>query len=72
MSRPLPDLQTDRGLLQVLQFAGPNGPMLQLTQGFGGRDAQGIDQPGFVQFSPEDLAQLIPVLTAWVKEISPL
>lgn len=59
--------------LTIDQFAGPNGLMLQLTQGFGGSIAMaplplGEDEPGYIQLTKSDASQVVETLKGWLDE----
>lgn len=68
MSTELNQTKTLRGPLQITQFCGPEqyGPMLQLTQGLG----QDPDEPGFIQLTLAETAELVPKLVAWLRDES--
>lgn len=71
MSTQLHEIEMLRGKLQVTQFLGPSsvGPMLQLTQGFGS-SPENPDEPGFIQLTLSETAELIPKLVAWMRDES--
>ncbi len=65
MSIRIAEQATQRGSLQYTRFAGPNGrPMLQLSQGLG----MGVDQPGFIQLTQEEVGEVIEVLKLFQAE----
>ena len=56
--------------ISVSEFwGGPKGPMLQLTQGFGGFASMkqlGEDEPGYVQLTRNDARELASALNTWL------
>ncbi len=58
--------------LSITQFAGPNGVMLQLTQGFGGCSSMrqlDRDEPGFVQLTVDDAEKLVKLINKWLLDV---
>jgi len=67
MSTQLHEIEALRGVMQITQFAGQVGPMLQLTQGVAGSI---IGQPGdlgAIQITLAETAQLVPILVGWMQ-----
>lgn len=63
MSTQITEFSTARGELQITEFCGPNGPMLQISQGLG----DGPDAPGFIQLSPSEIVKTVAAMMEWVK-----
>lgn len=63
MSTQINQFSTARGELQFTQFCGPNGLMLQISQGTG----IGADTPGFIQLSPSEIVKTVTTMMEWVK-----
>lgn len=70
MSTELHEIEALRGKLQITQFAGPVGPMLQLTQGVAGSIIGQPDDLGAIQLTLADTAVLVPKLVAWMRDES--
>ncbi len=57
--------------LSFASFAGSQGKMVQLTQGFGGAAAMrslDVDEPGYIQLTIKDAYEVLGVLAEWIKE----
>lgn len=60
--------QHDR-TLSLSQSCGPDGPILQLTQGFANY-LHDLDEPGFVQLTVTDAYHLTIALANWLKTVT--
>lgn len=66
MSTEITHIKSQRGEIDITEFCGPKGLMLQISQGLG----LGADEPGFIQLDLQDSAALMIELAKWIKSES--
>jgi hypothetical protein len=70
MSTKLSEMKTARGVLDLVAFWGgnENGSMIQVTQGFGGTEMGILGEPGHIQLTKAEAAELAARLGKWSSE----